>query len=66
MKKLDRILAVVDFLGSNISDEQVEKLMDDARGLSISDKEILLRSVRGKFYTEMSMNDAEMGGYGRY
>jgi hypothetical protein len=40
--------------------------MDEAKQLSISDREILFANADGAFYTELSMHDAEMGGLSRY
>jgi hypothetical protein len=63
---LNEIKAVEQFLGSEMTDEQAMKLMDEARQLSIADREELLMDCSGPLYTEMSMHDAEMGGLGRY
>lgn len=66
MKTINELLAIADFLGDDITDEQAENLMDEARQLSISDRERILNVVGGKFYTQMSMHDGEMGGLSRY
>jgi len=66
MKTLDQILAIVDFLGDNMTDEQSIQLMDEARQLSIAEQEVLLSRTNGPFYTEISMYDGEMGGLSRY
>lgn len=62
---IDEILAVAEFLGDGMTDEQAERLMDEARKLSISDREIMYQAfhhhyiVSPKFYTELSTNRYE-------
>lgn len=60
-------LAINDFLGENITEEQRERLMDKAkRELSKSDLTFLLNKVCGPMYTELSTHNCEMGGLDRY
>jgi hypothetical protein len=60
-------MAIAEFLGNEMTDEQATRLMDDARELSIADRERLVNVLPGgPLYTEMSMHDAEMGGLSRY
>ena len=67
MHTLDNLLAIADFLGDDMTEMQASELMDEARQLSIADREILLNSIPGNyFYTELSMHDGEMGGLDRY
>jgi hypothetical protein len=62
---LNEILAIADFLGEGMTDGQAERLMDEARNLSIGDREVLYQAlhhycvVSPKFYTELSINRAE-------
>lgn len=56
------VLAITEFLGDEITDEQVSRLMDEVRKLSVSDREYLLGMVYGPLYTELSMHNAEIGG----
>ena len=61
------ILIIANFLGSNMTEEQADDLMASVRDLSIADREMLLYNLEGgPLYTRLSMNNAEMGGYGRY
>lgn len=63
----NEIIAIANFLGNEINEEQATKLMDECRQLSIADCERILSSLDGGiFYTEMSMHDAEMRGLYRY
>ena len=67
MKTVNELLAIAEFLGDEINNEQASRLMDEARNLSISDCERLLNELPGgKFYTEISMYNGEMGGLCRY
>lgn len=60
-------LAINDFLGENITEEQCKRLMDKAkRELSKDDLTFLLNNVCGPMYTELSMYNGEMGGLNRY
>lgn len=64
---VEEILAIAEFLGDDINEDQFWRLSDEARKLSISDRERLhARLNGGPLYTEVSMNRAEMGGYHRY
>ena len=63
---LNEIKAVEQFLGDDMDDEQAMRLMDQARQLSIADREKLLMDCSGPLYTEMSMHEGEMGGFQRY
>lgn len=68
MSNVENIAAIANFLGSEMTEEQAKRLMDEARSsCSISDLE-RLRSVLdgGPLYTELSMHQGEMGGYARY
>ena len=63
----NELIAIAEFLGNDMTTEQATRLIDDARELSISDRESLLNTLPGgKLYTEMSMHDGEMGGLSRY
>ncbi len=63
----NEILAIADFLGDEMTDEQTARLMDECRQLSIADCERLLATVcGGNLYTELSMHAHEMGGLSRY
>lgn len=68
MKTLQDFINLAHFLGDKMTDAQADRFMDDARRcLSISEIEILLQKLPGtKFYTQVSMYDAEMGGLSRY
>ena len=63
---LDQILATAAFLGADMTDVQAERLMDEAKNLSIADRERLYAVAEGRLYTEASMHDGEMGGLSRY
>lgn len=63
----NELIAIAEFLGDDMTDEQATRLMDGARELSIADRERLLNTLPGgPLYTEMSMHDGEMGGLSRY
>ena len=63
----NEMIAIAEFLGADMTDEQATRLMDEARELSISDRERLLDTLPGgQLYTEMSMHDGEMCGLSRY
>ena len=67
MNHLERLIAIIDFLGNDISQDQAEQLMSDAReNLSIAEMEILKAEATGALYTLLSMYDGEMGGLSRY
>lgn len=66
MKSVGEVLAIAEFLGDEITEEQTLRLMDEIRSLSISDREYLLKRINGLLYTELSMHDGEMGGLNRY
>lgn len=67
MKTINELLAIAEFLGDKLTDEQASRLMDDARQLSIADRERLLNALLGgPLYTEMIMHNGEMGGLCRY
>jgi hypothetical protein len=60
-------MAIIDFLGDNMSDDQCSELMDRIKSnLSIVDRERLLNEAVGPIYTDLSMMAGEMGGFGRY
>jgi hypothetical protein len=63
----ENILAIANFLGEAMTEEQSVQLMDEVRELSIADQEMLLANINGgPLYTELSMYDGEMGGLSRY
>ena len=63
----NEILAIADFLGDEMTDEQAARLMDGCRQLSVTDRERLLATLcGGNLYTELSMHAHEMGGLFRY
>lgn len=67
MKTVNELLAIADFLGEEMTDEQSSRLMDESRQLSIVDSERLYSNLQGgNFYTQMSMHNGEMGGLCRY
>lgn len=68
MSNVENIAAIANFLGSEMTEEQAKRLMDEARSsCSISDLEWLSSVIGGSaFYTELSMHEGEMGGYSRY
>lgn len=67
-KTLNEFLAIANFLGDDMTDEQASQLMSDAkRELSIAEMEVFMVNVEsGSMYYELSVYDAEMGGLGRY
>ena len=67
MRTVNEMAAIAEFLGNEMTSEQSTRLMDEARELSIVDREWLLNALPGgKLYTEMSMHNGEMGGLCRY
>lgn len=67
MKTLKDFIVISEFLGSEMTEEQTTRLIDEAKqSLSISELEILTDNVSGSLYTELSQHRAEMGGYSRY
>ena len=67
MKTVNELLAIAEFLSDEMTDEQASRLMDEARQLSIADRERLLNALPGgPLYTELSMHNGEMGGLCRY
>lgn len=69
IKNLQYYLNVCDYLGEDMTPEQAQKLMDQAKqNLSINDIDRLKNSVglTGPFITEISQYNAEMGGLNRY
>lgn len=60
------IIAIANFLGDEMTNEQSIQLIDEARQLSIVDRERLYNVIHGPLYTELSMHDGEMGGLNRY
>lgn len=59
---IDKYHAIIDFLGSDMTDEQAERLMDEMRR-DLSPYQIReLQSVAcGQLYTDISMYCGEMG-----
>ena len=67
LNEYDKIVAIIDFLGDSISDDQCAELMDRIKSnLSIAERERLLDEAVGPIYTDLSMMAGEMGGFGRY
>ena len=67
MRTIEQLLDLADFLGEDMTEKQAAQLMDEARLLSIADKERMLDKLNGSaLYTEMSMHNAEMGGFYHY
>ena len=62
------LLAIANFLGEEMTEEQSVRLMDEAKNdLSISEIEQLYMELEGgPLFTEVSMYDGEMGGLSRY
>jgi hypothetical protein len=65
---LKEFLAVANFLGDDMSEDQASDLMDQAKGvLSIADFERFMTQVDcGNMYYELSQYNGEMGGLSRY
>ncbi len=58
--KTANLLAIAEFLGDEMTDEQASRLMDEARQLSVADREHLLNTLPGgPLYTEMSMHNGD-------
>jgi hypothetical protein len=68
MENLQDFLNVIDFIGDEMTDEQAERLMGEARRkLSIADIERLSNTLMSPaMCLEISIYEAEMGGFGRY
>ena len=64
----NELIAVAHFLGDEITDTQVNRLMDEVRqSVSIADREVILSCLDGNdFYTALRENERELGGYSRY
>jgi hypothetical protein len=57
---LNEILAVADFLGEGMTDGQADRLMDEARVLSVAEREVLMANTdSATFFNLLSMNRAE-------
>jgi hypothetical protein len=57
---LNEIVAVANFLGDSITDRQVDALMDEARVLSVAEREALIELIDGlRFHVALSENRAE-------
>ena len=55
-RTIEQLLDLADFLGEDMTSEQAARLMDDARQLSIADKERMLDKLHATpLYTEMSI-----------
>lgn len=65
---INELIAITDFLGDEITDEQVNRLMDNIReSVSIADREVVLSCLNGgPLYTALRENERELGGYFRY
>jgi hypothetical protein len=67
MSNLARFIAIIEFLGDGITEEQSARLMDEARSeLSIIEMQELKEHCSGALYTDLSMYEGEMGGFDRY
>lgn len=67
MKTLKEFIAVAEFLGDAMTDEQANRLLDEAKQeLSIAQIETLCQYCTGPFYTALTEYDGEMGGLSRY
>lgn len=64
MKTVNEYRAIINFCGSDMTEEQASRLMDDMKhDLSIDDIQALYESVEGGvMFTELSMYNGEMGG----
>lgn len=68
------IACIAEFRGADITQDEVDRLMDMARQLSIQDRERLMDYVCGltapdevsSLYTALREHECEMGGYDRY
>jgi hypothetical protein len=63
---LEQIIEIVEFIGDGITDDQADRLMGEAKGLSVAEMEILKQNISGPVYTLISMYEGEMGGFSRY
>ena len=63
---VQNILAIAEFLGDEMTDDQAIRMIDEIKKLSIADREIIYQHIEGRLYTEMSMHNAEMGGLHNY
>ena len=73
MSQLTTFLKIIDIMGDTMTEDQVIEFMDRAKQeLAIAEMEALMEHVafhpnapKG-LYTQMSMYEGEMGGFGRY
>lgn len=67
---VEQIFSVLEFLTTEITEEQMGRLIDEVKKLSISDQERVIRElpegIAYDFYTDLSEYNAEMGGLSRY
>lgn len=65
---LNQLLAIAEFLGDEMTDEQSVRLMDEAKSsLSLVEiNELYAQLKGGPLFTEASMYNGEMGGLNRY
>lgn len=57
---LDEILAVAEFLGDSMTDDQASRLMDECRQLSIEEREVLMDcTTNSTLYNVLSINRYE-------
>jgi hypothetical protein len=62
MKSLSEFIAIAEFLGEDMSEEQTTRLMDEAKSeLSHADIEKLSGHVTGPLYTDLSEYYGECG-----
>ena len=62
MKTLREFIAIANFLGDDMTEDQANKLMDEAKAeLSQTDIETLSANVGGSFYTAISEYHGECG-----
>ena len=66
MYNAQTLACIAEFRGADISQEEVDRLMDMARQLSIQDREWLMSYIESSpLYTALREHDAEMGGFFR-
>lgn len=60
---VEDIISIAWFLGKDITEAQLNRLLAEIRQLSIADREYIYKTLNGgPLFTEVSMNRAEMGG----
>lgn len=67
MKTYKEFLAIINFLGEDMTEEQAIQLMDEAKeALSLYEINALYSKCFNAMYSELSQFNAEMGGLNRY